>query len=386
MKNLKNINMAEVYASASNNKQMLRLVCDYIDADKLKDNPENELIYGKLNVDDLVPEIVRSGGVKEPIEVVKKSDGLYIISGHKRKLATLTAFEKGLLSTKKVPYFISSFENEAEEKLALIGRNTQRHKTYLMRLNEVNTITKLLKDSSDAKKGGFRAYVSAYLGISQSELQRYWDFEKLSDTIKNAVENNILRFSVACEFVSLKPEIQDFMFEELCKNNKLETKYIRNLKKSTKEGLSIFQLDEFYNPLEIKKNEKCDVEPKLSNYNVPIEERSDTWLAEKISIDKPNISENIKPNKISSNKKIEPSPKTQIISTTNPNSSDITIKKKAINNCIELLYKHVHKLNSLLDDTSDDEAGLEYIAYLEYLSTLINYCKTDLKGVTNDKA
>lgn len=383
MKNLKNINMAEVYSSALNNKQTLRLVCDYIDADELKDNPKNELIYGKLNVNDLVPEIVRSGGVKEPIEVVQKADGLYIISGHKRKLATIIAFEKGLLPTKKVPYFISTFKDENEEKLALIGRNTQRHKTYLMRLNEVNTITKLLKNNAATKKGGFRAYVAAYLGISQSELQRYWDFEKLSDTLKNAVENDVLRFSVACEFVSLNPEVQDFMFEELQKHNKLETKYIRNLKKSTKEGLSISQLDEFYNPLEIKKKEKLNVEAKpLVNGNIDVDEIPDNNQKEEITINEPNLSENTKPINNSSNENIKNSFKRQ--ETINHDDSDSFIKEKAINNCIELLHNQIHELNSKIDDASD-EVGLEYIAYQEYLSTLINYCKKDLKGVIHDE-
>lgn len=383
MKNLKNINMAEVYSSALNNKQTLRLVCDYIDADELKDNPKNEIIYGKLNVNDLVPEIVRSGGVKEPIEVVQKADGLYIISGHKRKLATIIAFEKGLLPTKKVPYFISTFKDENEEKLALIGRNTQRHKTYLMRLNEVNTITKLLKNNSAAKKGGFRAYVAAYLGISQSELQRYWDFEKLSDTLKNAVENDVLRFSVACEFVSLNPEVQDFMFEELQKHNKLETKYIRNLKKSTKEGLSISQLDEFYNPLGLKKKEKLNIEAKpLVNSNIGVGGIHDDNQKEEITLNEPNLSENTKPINNSSNENTKNSFKKQ--ETINHDDSNSFIKKKAINNCIELLHKQIHELDSKLNDASD-EIGLEYIAYQEYLSTLINYCKKDLKGVTHDE-
>ena len=383
MKNLKNINMAEVYSSALNNKQTLRLVCDYIDADELKDNPKNEIIYGKLNVNDLVPEIVRSGGVKEPIEVVQKADGLYIISGHKRKLATIIAFEKGLLPTKKVPYFISTFKDENEEKLALIGRNTQRHKTYLMRLNEVNTITKLLKNNAATKKGGFRAYVAAYLGISQSELQRYWDFEKLSDTLKNAVENDVLRFSVACEFVSLNPEVQDFMFEELQKHNKLETKYIRNLKKSTKEGLSISQLDEFYNPLGLKKKEKLNIEAKpLVNSNIGVGGIHDDNQKEEITLNEPNLSENTKPINNSSNENTKNSFKKQ--ETINHDDSNSFIKKKAINNCIELLHKQIHELDSKLNDASD-EIGLEYIAYQEYLSTLINYCKKDLKGVTHDE-
>ena len=62
---IKNINMAKVFSSA-NTKQSLRLVCDYIDADELEVNPENEIIYANLD-----------GEVKEfknpTIEIVEKA-------------------------------------------------------------------------------------------------------------------------------------------------------------------------------------------------------------------------------------------------------------------------------------------------------------------------
>lgn len=88
---IKNINMAKVFSSA-NTKQSLRLVCDYINADELEVNPENEIIYGKLNIDDLKAEIIRSGGVKNPIEVIKKNDKLIIISGHRKTISNVTSF------------------------------------------------------------------------------------------------------------------------------------------------------------------------------------------------------------------------------------------------------------------------------------------------------
>lgn len=117
---IKNINMAKVFSSA-NTKQSLRLVCDYINADELEVNPENEIIYGKLNIDDLKAEIIRSGGVKNPIEVIKKNDKLIIISGHRRQLATLQAFNEGKLSSKKVPYFINdTIKSLDDEKWLLL--------------------------------------------------------------------------------------------------------------------------------------------------------------------------------------------------------------------------------------------------------------------------
>lgn len=186
---IKNINMAKVFSSA-NTKQSLRLVCDYIDADELEVNPENEIIYGKLNIDDLKAEIIRSGGVKNPIEVIKKDEKLIIISGHRRQLATLQAFNEGKLSSKKVPYFINdTIKSLDDEKMAIIGRNTQREKDFKTRFNEITILTEILSKEVQNEKGRFRKNIADRIGISEAELQRYWDYNKFCPEIREAVED-----------------------------------------------------------------------------------------------------------------------------------------------------------------------------------------------------
>ncbi len=356
---MKKIDMSKVYSSAASHKQALRLVCDYIEADKLKDNPENELIYGKLDVEDLIPEIVRSGGIKEPIEVAKRADGLYIISGHKRKLATLTAFERGLLPTKKVPYFISEFKNEQEEQLALIGRNTQRHKTAEMRLNEINYVTQLLGKEKDAKKGGFRKRIADYFGISETEVQRYWSYDKLISPIKEAVQNG-LSFSVAVEFSTLDDKQQKFAFNELKKNNKLMTKYVREIKKTIKE--------------DIKEKEDEKKESSIPQYESHPKSKPElkpvaTQESEKNidTVDEVNDADEFKID--------TPKEKSQEGSKFQNEIQDrkVNIEKDAIEFCIDFLKAKKEELMN----NADDKNG-QLTARQHYIDKIISNCQKDL--------
>ena len=257
---IKNINMAKVFSSA-NTKQSLRLVCDYINADELEVNPENEIIYGKLNIDDLKAEIIRSGGVKNPIEVIKKNDKLIIISGHRRQLATLQAFNEGKLSSKKVPYFINdTIKSLDDEKMAIIGRNTQREKDFKTRFNEITILTEILSKEVQNEKGRFRKNIADRIGISEAELQRYWDYKKFCPEIKEAIqdENSTLTFSKAAELRGLNEEEQHKALEIIKQKNDISTMELRNLKKSIKEGYNANDLAKDYTPKqkETSKNEK----------------------------------------------------------------------------------------------------------------------------------
>lgn len=247
---IKNINMAKVFSSA-NTKQSLRLVCDYINADELEVNPENEIIYGKLNIDDLKAEIIRSGGVKNPIEVIKKDEKLIIISGHRRQLATLKAFDEGKLSSKKVPYFINdTIKSLDDEKMAIIGRNTQREKDFKTRLNEITILTEILSKEVQNEKGRFRKNIADRIGISEAELQRYWDYNKFCPEIREAVEdeNSTLTFSKAAELRGLSEEEQQKALEIIKQKDNISTRELRNLKKSIKEGHNVEDLNEDYSP------------------------------------------------------------------------------------------------------------------------------------------
>lgn len=354
---IKNINMAKVFSSA-NTKQSLRLVCDYINADELEVNPENEIIYGKLNIDDLKAEIIRSGGVKNPIEVIKKNDKLIIISGHRRQLATLQAFNEGKLSSKKVPYFINdTIKSLDDEKMAIIGRNTQREKDFKTRFNEITILTEILSKEVQNEKGRFRKNIADRIGISEAELQRYWDYKKFCPEIKEAIqdENSTLTFSKAAELRGLNEEEQHKALEILKQKNDISTMELRNLKKSIKEGYNANDLAKDYTPKQ-KETSKNEKDNKLTNQDIE-KEKVVTKVQENV--------DTIKNSEIKND-----------INNIKNNNEDIEIN--AIETCLSILNNKKNELDKQLDTINDDEQGLNILAVMDYLNKLIVNCQKDL--------
>lgn len=354
---IKNINMAKVFSSA-NTKQSLRLVCDYINADELEVNPENEIIYGKLNIDDLKAEIIRSGGVKNPIEVIKKNDKLIIISGHRRQLATLQAFNEGKLSSKKVPYFINdTIKSLDDEKMAIIGRNTQREKDFKTRFNEITILTEILSKEVQNEKGRFRKNIADKIGISEAELQRYWDYKKFCPEIKEAIqdENSTLTFSKAAELRELNEEEQHKALEIIKQKNDISTMELRNLKKSIKEGYNANDLAKDYTPKQ-KETSKNEKDNKLTNQDIE-KEKVVTKVQENV--------DTIKNSEIKND-----------INNIKNNNEDIEIN--AIETCLSILNNKKNELDKQLDTINDDEQGLNILAVMDYLNKLIVNCQKDL--------
>ena len=354
---IKNINMAKVFSSA-NTKQSLRLVCDYINADELEVNPENEIIYGKLNIDDLKAEIIRSGGVKNPVEVIKKNDKLIIISGHRRQLATLQAFNEGKLSSKKVPYFINdTIKSLDDEKMAIIGRNTQREKDFKTRFNEITILTEILSKEVQNEKGRFRKNIADRIGISEAELQRYWDYKKFCPEIKEAIqdENSTLTFSKAAELRGLNEEEQHKALEIIKQKNDISTMELRNLKKSIKEGYNANDLAKDYTPKQ-KETSKNEKDNKLTNQDIE-KEKVVTKVQENV--------DTIKNSEIKND-----------INNIKNNNEDIEIN--AIETCLSILNNKKNELDKQLDTINDDEQGLNILAVMDYLNKLIVNCQKDL--------
>ena len=355
---MKNIDMSKVFSSASSIEKPLRLVCDYIDADQLKTHPENEKIYGHLDVADLVSEIARAGGVKEPVETVKKDGGLYLIAGHRRRQATLEAYEKGLIKSKKIPYIVSEFDSDDDELLALIGRNTQRHKTAQIRQNEIREITRLLKKKKAAIKGSFRTYAADYLGISETDLQRYWDYEKLADCVKQAVADKKLTFSAACEFATLNKKQQEFAFNELQKRAHLMVKNIRQAKKAIKSGQDI--------PAD--KPEKPSAAPTPPDIPDTAQNIQADVSSPKADAEKPKQPAATKPATVAEKEKASKPKQAE---------KEIDLEVAAIEYCISILRQKREELEET-DISSDEE--LKIIACQDYLDKLISSCQKELQA------
>lgn len=243
----------------------------FIDADEIQPHPDNEKFYKKIeseNLKDLKESIVEMNGVLEPLIVVKgKDDVLYAISGNRRRAAVLELYNEGRLKSKQVPYKIKQFANNEDELKSIILLNSQRKKSILEEKNEIDFLYEFYKKEKDDNnlKGNTRKYIADKIGISETKLQRYLNISKLSDKLKEKLDNGEINFSVATEFMSLDTKTQDKLIDELLSRNELVIDSIRKVKKVVNQGKEINDIDSIFNDEkkveELEKNEEKS-EPK----------------------------------------------------------------------------------------------------------------------------
>lgn len=243
----------------------------FIDADEIQPHPDNEKFYKKIeseNLKDLKESIVEMNGVLEPLIVVKgKDDVLYAISGNRRRAAVLELYNEGRLKSKQVPYKIKQFANNEDELKSIILLNSQRKKSILEEKNEIDFLYEFYKKEKDDNnlKGNTRKYIADKIGISETKLQRYLNISKLSDKLKEKLDNGEINFSVATEFMSLDTKTQDKLIDELLSRNELVIDSIRKVKKVVNQGKEINDIDSILNDEkkveELEKNEEKS-EPK----------------------------------------------------------------------------------------------------------------------------
>jgi len=99
----------------------------FIETDKLKPHPQNELIYGQDDISDMVTKIVAADKILVPLVI---TDNFVIISGHRRWKAAVK------LGYDEVPCEFVTFESEADELAALVLYNCDRNKTTSQRARE----------------------------------------------------------------------------------------------------------------------------------------------------------------------------------------------------------------------------------------------------------
>lgn len=243
----------------------------FIDADEIQPHPDNEKFYKKIeseNLKDLKESIAEMNGILEPLIVVKgKDDILYAISGNRRRAAVLELYSEGRLKSKQVPYKIKQFARSEDELKSIILLNSQRKKSILEEKNEIEFLYELYKKEKDDNnlKGNTRKYIADKIGISETKLQRYLNISKLSDKLKEKLDNGEINFSVATEFMSLDTKTQDKLIDELLSRNELVIDSIRKVKKVVNQGKEINDIDSILNDEkkveELEKNEEKS-EPK----------------------------------------------------------------------------------------------------------------------------
>ena len=237
-----------------------------------------------------------------------------------------------------------AFQNEMEEQ--------KREKDFKTRLNEITILTEILSKEVQNEKGRFRKNIADRIGISEAELQRYWDYNKFCPEIREAVEdeNSTLTFSKAAELRGLSEEEQQKALEIIKQKDNISTRELRNLKKSIKEGHNVEDLNEDYSPKQ-EDGKKDTPKPKNDKLSKSTNQDNISNVVVKPKVD--TIESNIK----NDNKDIELS---------------------AIETCLSVLNTKKNELDTLLNTIKDDDKGLKMLATIDYLDKLIAKCQKDL--------
>lgn len=155
----------------------------YVSLIDLEHHPFNEAIYShETDVSDLVESIVQQG-ILEPLTI---NSNHQIISGNRRKLACLKISElpeeeQGKFDIEKIPVRFMDFENELQEKLALLSFNKQRKKTPEELWKEGEALKEIYK--ALGVKGRKTEKIAEELGLGSSRT-----YERLDTVMKQAPE------------------------------------------------------------------------------------------------------------------------------------------------------------------------------------------------------
>ena len=198
-----------------------RAVLKYIDVEDLVPSEDN--FYSMSAIDELAGLIELSGGVKQPGLVVPLGGGKYkLLSGHRRRLASLQLVKQGKEAYRKMPCMVEDAGREQgpeadelraiDEAILLITTNGQREKTDWDKVQEATRLRALLERKRQFEKipGETRKLIAEQLGTTPAQVGRYDSIEKhLIPAFKTWLEEGKIGISVAYELSTLPEDVQE---------------------------------------------------------------------------------------------------------------------------------------------------------------------------------
>ena len=199
-----------------------RAVLKHIDVEDLVPSEDN--FYSMSAIDELAGLIELSGGVKQPGLVVPLGGGKYkVISGHRRRLASIQLVKQGKEAYRKMPCMVEDAGRDAEldaeadelraidEAILLITTNGQREKTDWDKVQEVTRLRALLEKKRRFEKipGETRKIIAEQLGTTPAQVGRYDSIAKhLIAAFKTWLEEGKINISVAYELSTMNEREQ----------------------------------------------------------------------------------------------------------------------------------------------------------------------------------
>ena len=227
----------------------------YLDIDEIETNPQN--FYGLRNIDELAGLIAVSHLI-EPLTVTKTSEGKYkLISGHRRRAAVQKLLEEGIYTERKLPCIVKTreklsieqengetieFDEDAVEMLNLIASNRgqREERTVDEKLQEIKYLESFAKaiynQKNSRRRGRFvNFFAEEILNISKSQLLRINSLEKLTENVRQAIDDKKISETAAAEMSSMTDEKQEECLEKILTGEMKGTvQAIQNLKSSSK--------------------------------------------------------------------------------------------------------------------------------------------------------
>ncbi|NCE63046.1 hypothetical protein D1159_00270 [Pseudoflavonifractor sp. 524-17] len=197
-----------------------RAVLKYIDVDDLLPSEDN--FYPMSAIDELAGLIELSGGVKQPGLVVPLGGGKYkLLSGHRRRLASLQLVKQGKEAYRKMPCMVEDTERETgpeaeelraiDEEILIITTNGHREKTDWVKVQEATRLRALLEKKRRFEKipGETRKIIAEQLGTTPAQVGRYDSIAKhLIAAFKTWLEEGKINISVAYELSTMSEREQ----------------------------------------------------------------------------------------------------------------------------------------------------------------------------------
>lgn len=197
-----------------------RAALKYIDVEDLVPSEDN--FYSMSAIDELAGLIELSGGVKQPGLVVPLGGGKYkLLSGHRRRLASLQLVKQGKEAYRKMPCMVedAGWEQGPEadelraidEAILLITTNGQREKTDWDKVQEATRLRALLERKRQFEKipGETRKLIAEQLGTTPAQIGRYDSIAKhLIAAFKTWLEEGKINISVAYELSTMNEREQ----------------------------------------------------------------------------------------------------------------------------------------------------------------------------------
>jgi ParB family chromosome partitioning protein len=222
--------------------------------------PSEDNFYSMREIEELKTAIEIAGKVLQNLVVVPLDDGKYkVISGHRRRLASIALAEEGKAQYEFVTCSVEPNEESAEDQeirdgLNLIMTNSQREKTAWDKIEEVRYLREVLEKAKKnprfvgvlqqivstvfgaegVQADGTRDFIAKVLHTSPAQIGRYDAIiRNLGPEFTEELRNDRIGVSTAYELSGLTAEEQTAAFMEYKNTGEISIKDARERKKET---------------------------------------------------------------------------------------------------------------------------------------------------------